>query len=56
MIGATAIFFEPPKRLVALLKMPPLLTPPGPPPQPDRQATATTATAAEAISLIQPRT
>ena len=27
MIGATAIFFEPPKRLVALLKMPPLLTP-----------------------------
>ena len=40
MIGAMAIFFEPPNRLVAPLKMPELLGPPGPPPQPARQASA----------------
>jgi hypothetical protein len=55
-MGATAIFFEPPNRLVAPLNNPPLLGPPGPPPQPDRQANAKAASAAGAIRLSQPRT
>src|SRR3990170_3498604 len=56
MMGATAIFFEPPNRLVAPLKSPPPLGPPGPPPQPDKQASAKAASATDAIRLRQPRT
>jgi hypothetical protein len=59
MIGAIAIVFEPPNQLVAPLKNPPpppLLGLPGPPPQPGRQASATAASAIDAIRPSQPRT